>query len=309
GEGMVAGTTGDDERIGRLRGADGDELRQAGDRQRAVLALHLDVVVALGAVDGHAVRRAVAGAAAGRRSEVNGDLRHAGAGKIVDGDVVGTTQGVDLDGLDAVEVHGDVAEIAGEPYVAAVGRDVDVLADVGAVEPERVGARLALDPIAAVAGIPLEYIVASAEKGGVVPLVAVDEIVAIAAEQEIGAIAAQDRVVAGPAVNRHANKRRKIASRGEGVVATVHVDNEVLGCADIKEERRGLEPVETHARAVGRDREGFGAVATVDLGGVGAVAALEQVAVVARVPDHAVVAAFAEHLVVAIAAGQHVVAG
>ena len=51
------------------------------------------------------------------------------------------------------------------------------------------------------------------------------------------------------------------------------------------------------------------AVAAIDLGGVGAGAAFDQVAVVARIPDHAVVAGFAEHLVVAVAAGQHVVAG
>ena len=70
----------------------------------------------------------------------------------------------------------------------------------------------------------------------------------------------------------------------------------------------GADAVEAHARAVGRDREGFGAVAAVDLGGIGAVAALDEVVAIARVPDHAIVAGFAEHLVVAVAAGQHVVA-
>src|SRR5262249_35412258 len=117
-EGIVAGATGDDERIGCLRGADGDELRQTGDRQRAALAQHVDVVVALGAVDGHAVGREVAGAAAGRRCQVNGDLHHAGAGKIVDRDGVGAAQGVELDVLDAIDVHGDVADVAGEPHAA-----------------------------------------------------------------------------------------------------------------------------------------------------------------------------------------------
>ena len=39
---------------------------------------------------------------------------------------------------------------------AAVGRDVDVLGDVGAVEQQRVVAGLALDRVAAVAGIPLK---------------------------------------------------------------------------------------------------------------------------------------------------------
>ena len=57
------------------------------------------------------------------------------------------------------------------------------------------------------------------------------------------------------------------------------------------------------------DGEDLGAVAAVDLGGVDARAAFDQVAVVARVPDHPVVAGLAEDLIVAVAAGQRVVAG
>ena len=45
----------------------------------------------------------------------------------------------------------------------------------------------------------------------------------------------------------------------------------------------------------------------VDLGGIGAGPALEQIGVIARVPDHAVVAGLSEDLIVAVAAGQHVV--
>ena len=120
-EGIVAVATRDDKRIGCLRAADGDELRQTGDRQRAALALHLDDVVALGTLDGHAVGREVADAAAGRRCQVDGDLRHACSREIVDRDVVGTTQGVELDVLDAIDVHGDVGNVAGEPHAAAVG--------------------------------------------------------------------------------------------------------------------------------------------------------------------------------------------
>ena len=52
----------------------------------------------------------------------------------------------------------------------------------------------------------------------------------------------------------------------------------------------------------------LGAVAAVDLDGVGAVAAFVQVGAFAGVPDHAVVAGLAEDLVVAGAAGQRVVA-
>ena len=65
--------------------------------------------------------------------------------------------------LDAVEVHGDVADVAGEAHAMAVGRDVDVLVDVRAVEQQRVDAGLAFDRVAAVARIPDERVVAGAE--------------------------------------------------------------------------------------------------------------------------------------------------
>ena len=100
----------------------------------------------------------------------------------------------------------------------------------------------------------------------------------------------------------------EVAGGGNEVVAAVGVEDQLLGGADIDAEGRRVEAVEAHAGAVGRDAEDLGAVAAVDLGGVDAVAAFEQVGVVAGVPDHAVVAGLAEHLVVAVAAGQGVVA-
>ena len=91
------------------------------------------------------------------------------------------------------------------------------------------------------------------------------------------------------------------------VVAAVGVEDELLGRADVDRERRRVEAVEAHARAVGGGGELLGAVAAVDLDGVGAGAALVEVGVVAGVPDHAVVAALAERLVVGVAAGEGVV--
>ena len=55
-----------------------------------------------------------------------------------------------------------------KPDPAAVGRDVDVLGDVGAVEQQRVVAALALDGVAAVARVPDEGVVAGAHQGHVV---------------------------------------------------------------------------------------------------------------------------------------------
>ena len=97
--------------------------------------------------------------------------------------------------LDVVEVHGDVGDVAGEPHAAAVGRDVDLLGDVGAVEQQRVGAGLALDGVAAVAGVPDEGVVAGAQQGRVVAAAAVDEVVALAADDDVVAVAAVEREV------------------------------------------------------------------------------------------------------------------
>ena len=69
-----------------------------------------------------------------------------------------------------------------QPRVRAVGRDVDLLGDVGAVEQQRVVAGLALDGVAAVAGVPDERVVAGAQQGRVVAAAAVDQVVALAAD-------------------------------------------------------------------------------------------------------------------------------
>src|SRR5262249_6412392 len=62
-------------------------------------------------------------------------------------------------------------------------------------EHQRIGAGLAFDRVAAVARIPLEHVVAGAEEGDVVALVAVDEVFAIPAKETVGAAAAEQHVV------------------------------------------------------------------------------------------------------------------
>ena len=157
--------------------------------------------------------------------------------------------------LDAVEIHRDVGDVAREPRAGAVGRDVDLLVDVGAVELQRVGAVLALDGVAAVARIPDEGVVAGAAEQGVVAAAAGDDVVAVAAEQRVGAVAAGDGVVAGAAVDGELDEAGEAVAGGEGVVAAVHVEHEVLGGADVEGERSGVDAIEAHARAVGRERE------------------------------------------------------
>ena len=137
----------------------------------------------VGAVDDHAVGLAVAARRRWPRGRRNlADIR---AGQVVDRDGVGAAERVEVDLLDAVGVHRDVADVAEEPQPGAVGGQVDVLVDVRAVEEHRVVAVLALDDVAAVARIPGERVVAGAEEGDVRAAVAVDRVVAVAAEERV----------------------------------------------------------------------------------------------------------------------------
>src|SRR5262245_11811686 len=100
---------------------------------------------------------------------------------------------MELDPLDAVEVHGDGGDVAGEQRVAAVGRDADGFAGIGAAEIEDVEPALTVDDVAAVARVPDESIVAVAEGR---------HIVALAADDGVIAVASKDHVVSGTAVDR-----------------------------------------------------------------------------------------------------------
>src|SRR5436309_11808325 len=90
-----------------------------------------------------------------------------------------------VDPLDAVEVHGDGGDVAGETHAPTVGRDVDFLGDVGAVEHEGVEAGLTLDRVAAVAGVPDEGVVAGAEERHVVAGPADNGVVAMVADGRV----------------------------------------------------------------------------------------------------------------------------
>ena len=145
---------------------------------------------------------AVAGATAEGGGQVGVHVGDAGSGEVVDGDDVGTAEGVEVDLLDAVRVHRDGALGAEEAQAFTVRRQVDLLGDVGAVEQHRVGAGLALDGVAAVARIPDERVVAGAQERQVVPSVPVDRVVPVAAEQPLGSGAAVEVVVSIVTVKR-----------------------------------------------------------------------------------------------------------
>src|SRR5690606_23385834 len=98
---------------------------------------------------------------------------------------------------------------------------------------------------------------------------------------------------------------------GDHVVAAETVDLDALGGADVQRELAEVGAGEIDpAIFAGRDGEDVaGSVRAVDLGNVGAAAAVHHVRTVAVVPDHAVVAAAAFHGVGAAEADQGVVAG
>ena len=105
----------------------------------------------------------------------------------------------------------------------------------------------ALDRVAAVARIPDEGVVAGAELRSVVAAAAGDDVVAVAAEQRVVAVAAGDGVVAGAAVDGELDQGGQAIAGGEDVIAAIDVDDEVLGGADVEEERRRADAIEAHA--------------------------------------------------------------
>jgi hypothetical protein len=156
----------DGQLVGGIGMEDGHRSAGAGDQDSpSADRKQIDRVVAGGAVDRDVVDLAVADARAERALEIDchpGE-REVGAGEIVDHDGVGTAEGVDIDPLDAVEVHRDASGVAGEKHARAVGRDVDGLVDIRAAEIKPIEAGLTLDRVAAVARVPDEHVITRAQ--------------------------------------------------------------------------------------------------------------------------------------------------
>ena len=310
GDGVAAIAAIDDQRVvAGLAASDIDLFGQPANLDGTAGGYDLDLVAAAGTANGHSVRQTVTGTAAGCPTQIDIDLRDAGLAQISDRNIVGTAERHEIDTLDAVEVHGNGADVTGQPRAMSISRDIEPLADIRTVELERVAAVAAVDRVAAVAGIPDEGVVAGAELSVVVAAAAVDQIIAVPADQRIGAVTTSDGVVAGAAVEGERDEAGEAIARSDDVIAAIGVDHEILGGADIEREGSGADAIEANARAIGRDGEHLGAVAAIDLGGVVAVAAFHQIGSLTGIPDHAVIAGFAEHLVVADATGERVVAG
>ena len=156
----------------------------------------------------------------------------------------------------------------------AVRADVDLLADVGAVEVDDVVAALALDGVAAVTGVPLEVVVAGAQLRRVGADVAVDEVVPAPAEQHVGAVAAAQRVVAVAAVERQLRQRADAVLRVDRVVAAEALHGEALDRARVQDPAAGDERAD-RGGAVARDADRVGGRAAAVRRGVGPGAAVD----------------------------------
>src|SRR5690349_8937366 len=128
--------------------------------------------------------------------------------------------------LDAVEVHGDVPDVTEQAHPRAIGRNVDVLVGVGAIELQPIVAALAFNDVAAIARVPDERVIAVAHEGNVVAEAARNDVVAGAADEYVGSAAADDDVIAVAGIDgeaRHAGGQPRCIDL---VVATEGVDDE-----------------------------------------------------------------------------------
>ena len=219
---VVAVETLDDERVARLLVVKRHLCGEAGDGEAACALVDANPVRAVRSVHDHAIRLAIGPA------EVGVHALDVGSRQVVDRDEIRSAESVEVDALDAGRVHRDVGLGAEEAEPVSVRRQLDLLGDVGAVEAHRVRACLALDRVAAVAGIPDERVVACTHERAIGPAVAVDRVVPVATEQEVGALAAGDRVVAGPAVERQGERLGREHRRGQRVVPAEPSDDELV---------------------------------------------------------------------------------
>ena len=150
---------------------------------------------------------------------------------------------------------------------------VDLFAGVGAVEVEAVVACLAFDGVAAVAGVPLEAVVAGSEAGLVGADVAVDAVVAFAAVEGVGAVAAAEVVVVVAAFEGEAGERGEAVAGGDRVVAVEAGDDGVLDVGALEEGAGGAG--DRDLGSVAEQRDLVGPVAAVVVGGVVALAAVD----------------------------------
>src|SRR5262249_20924947 len=97
----------------------------------------------------------------------------------------GPAERVEFDPLDTIEVHGDGGNVTEEAHAIAVGRNVDIFGNNGAIELQRIETGLPLDSVATVTRVPHERIVAGPELGEIVSPAADHDVVAGRADQHV----------------------------------------------------------------------------------------------------------------------------
>ena len=288
---------------------DPDPRAQAVDPRRRAGSRHRDDVVPGGALHANGVGRRVGGLPSGDGGQIGDDLGGVRARQVVHGHLVRSSERMESDLLEVVQVHHHVRHVASEPQPSAVGRDVDPLARAAAVEDHPVGPRLAFDDVVAVARIPLELSLPAPRNATSSPRCpSMTSAPSPPSRMSAPSLPRMPSLPAPPStVSRISAARPLPASTSSSPAAGV--EHQVLAGADVDGEGRRGDAVEPDPSAVGGDGEALRARAAVDLDGVGARAALVQIGVVTGVPDHPVVPALAEHLIVGVAAGEDVVLG
>src|SRR6185503_6904736 len=92
---------------------------------------------------------------------------------------------------------------------------------------------LTFDHIVAIAGIPLEDIVTSAERCGIVSLLPIDEVVAVPAHQQVGTVASEESIVTSSSIDGNLNQRGQVARCRERIVPAIGIQDELFGCSDV----------------------------------------------------------------------------
>ena len=218
----------DVEPVGGLRVEELDRRCETAHLHTVGVAVDGDVVVAVGALDDDLSGDSVTGCAEEADGEIDVHVLDVRAGQVVHRDDVGAAERVEVDPLDAVGVHRDVARAAEEAEVVSVRGQVDRLRCGGPVEPQRVGAGVALDRVAAVAGIPDERVVTGPELGRVGAAVPVDRVVAVPAEQQLVAWTAGDPVFPGATVEAVGDRLGREAGGRDRVVAAEAVKRQLV---------------------------------------------------------------------------------
>ena len=234
--------------------------------------------------------------------------RDVGPAQVIDRDGIGAPQCIEVDRLDIVDVHDDVADVAGREGASAVGRDVEDFI-----------AALPLNSSVSVPSWPSTTSLPSPGSHWNTSSPAPRKAVSLPCWPSMKSLPSPPRRTSAPLLPRMVSlpappstvtpmraARLPVALKLSSPPFMLSTSFSVVPMSMLN--GAGVEAVEAHPRAIGGRGEDLRAVAAVDLGGIDAVTALGQIGVIARIPDHAVVAGLAEHLVVAVPAGQRVVA-